>query len=123
MIGSFGLIYLLFATLGMKINDAPTDKPFAYGMFGLHTIMAIVLFSSSYRDRKKESRRLEEIFLALKEINGGRVQEEEFAHIARISLEDAHIFLRRKSSSRLSGYMINRDGKLIHPFDMEDHDF
>jgi uncharacterized protein YfkK (UPF0435 family) len=123
MIGSFGLIYLLFAALGMKINNAPSDKPFAYAMFGLHSIVAITLFTSSYRDRKKEDSRLDEIFTALNEINGGRVPHDEFASIAHISLEDAYNYLKKKSPNALGRYFINEDGKLVRPFDFENRDF
>ncbi|HYF03322.1 MAG TPA: hypothetical protein VEC36_08090 [Patescibacteria group bacterium] len=123
IIGSFGLMYLVFAAFGMKINNAPTDKPVAYAMFVLHSAMSLVLFMSSYRDRRKEYFRLEEIFNVLKEINGGRVPKDEFAEIAKISLEDAQVFLRKKSPYRMSTYLVNEKGELIRPYDVENEDF
>ncbi|MES2764915.1 MAG: hypothetical protein V4642_03550 [Bacteroidota bacterium] len=123
LIGGLSLVPLMFATLGMKYTDGEYDRPITFIIFVVHAFAAVVLFISSYRDRVKEHKRLDELFGLLKEINGGRVPTDEFAEIAGISLEDAHLFLRRKSSNRISSYAINSEGRLIQPFDFEDKDF
>lgn len=117
LIGSFGLLYMLFASAAFAKDEEPKNALITYGVGFTHLFVCLGLFASSYFEHKKTSKfKKEEVFEYFLSNKSGEIPLFQFAELAELSVEKAQIFLEQKATELSSSTQINQLGELTYCF-------
>lgn len=117
LIGSFGLLYMLFASAAFAKDDEPQNALITYGVGITHIVVSGGLFLSSYFEYKKTSvQKKQEVFLYFIVNKYGEIPLFQFAELADLTVEKAQSFLEEKSLEFSSTIQINQLGELTYCF-------
>lgn len=117
LIGSFGLLYMLFASAAFAKDDEPQNAIITYGVGFTHLAVCLGLFASSYFEHKKTSKhKKEEVFEFFLNNKYGEIPLFQFAELAELTVEKAQQYLEEKSAEITSSTQINQLGELTYCF-------
>ncbi len=117
LIGSFGLLYMLFGSAAFAKDDEPQNALITYGVGITHLVVAAGLLLSSYIEHRKTSvKKKEEVFQYFVKSKLGEIPLFQFAELTDLTVEKAQHFLEEKSSTVMSYTQINQLGELTYCF-------
>ena len=97
---SAALLYGGFGFLSLNATSLSTfDRVMPFALCSLHTLVAMVLFSSSYAEHKREEIRMKEVIRKIT-LRQSSFRAEDLALAAGISLAEAHEYLLKPATQK-----------------------
>jgi predicted HTH domain antitoxin len=116
----FSLVYVLFGTVAWVDGRATNSElMLCFGLGSLHAGLGVGLLYSSWREYKRERRRLDTAVDVLLERTGGRIRVRDVARLAGVSDDDAREYLAKRAQREVSFVEEGRFGAEAYTFPQE----